>query len=325
MKSKPPKPIVVIKTIVSIGLLAFIFTHIDLNKAWVQVQNFSLQFILFALIYYTGCQCLSCLRWQIVLRSMGYFVSIPSLLSSYFSGMFVNIFLPGSFGGDVYRVYQTAKKIKDPEVAIASVLLERFTGLTALFSLALLGLPAALKIIGSWDIILIFLFCSGAIAGGVMLIASPKLLMWFSPWLEKLRLGGIATRFAKIQISFVKFTQYRQALALAMVISLILQLAIVYYLYLLAQQLRISLSYQELLVFTPISAVVTLLPISLGGLGIQEGLWAYLCSRVGVSPEEGVLLSLSFTIFGWILSLPGGIIILLDLTRLERIKKGKID
>lgn len=317
------KPTVVLKTIVSLGLLALVFTRVDLNQAWTRLQYFSWSFICFALLYYTGCQWLSCLRWQIVLRATGHFIPISSLLSSYFAGMFVSIFLPGSFGGDVYRVYRVAQKTKDPEVAVASVFLERFTGLAAVFALALLGLPPAFRIVGRWDIILLFLVCVGIISGGFLLIVSPKLLIWVEPVLERLRLRGLVARLTKIQLIFVKFVRHRQALALSMALSLFIQLAIIYYQYLLAQQLKIPISYLELLVFTPISIVVTLLPISLGGLGVQEGLWAYLFSRIGLTAGQAVLLSLTFTMLGWLLSLPGAIFLLLDSTKFRRFRQEK--
>jgi len=239
--------------------------------------------------------------------------------------MFVSIFLPGSFGGDVYRIYRVAQKTKDPEAALASVFLERFTGLAAVFGLALIGLPPAFKIVGRWDIVLLFLVCAGVISGGFLLIISPKLLMLAEPWLLRLKLSAIANRIAKIQIIFRKFVQHRQALSLAIGISLIIQLGIIYYQYLLAQQLKIPISYLELLVFTPISIVVTLLPISLGGLGVQEGLWAYLFSRIGLSPDQAVLLSLTFTILGWVLSLPGAVILFFDSVGWQYVRQGKPD
>ena len=62
------------------------------------------------------------------------------------------------------------------------------------------------------------------------------------------------------------------------------------------------------------------MPISLGGLGIQEGLWAYLFTRIGLTAEQAVLLSLTFTILGWVLALPGAIILLLDSQGLKNTK-----
>ena len=309
MKDKLP---VILKSLVSIGLLSFIFTRIDLSQVFARLQYLSIPFVVFALLFYTGCQYLSCLRWQVVLNSASYNLPMRYLLSSYFAGMFVSIFLPSSVGGDAYRIYRITKAINDPEVAFASVFLERFSGLAAVFALALVGIPPALKIIGSWDVMLLFFACACVIWGMFLLIVSPYLLQWIRPWLIKLKLGKIGERLAKIQLVSIQFLKHRQSLGLAIAISFVIQLSIIFYQYLLAQQLKIPISYLELLVFTPISIVVTLLPISLGGLGIQEGLWAYLFSRIGLTAEQAVLLSLTFTILGWILALPGAIILLLD-------------
>ncbi len=315
------KPIVVLKTVISVGFLALVLTRVDISQTWKQFQSLSLPFVAFALIYYTGCQWLSCLRWQVVLRSAGYFIPISSLLTSYFAGMFLNIFLPGSFGGDVYRIYRVARQTKDSEAALVSVFLERFTGLFALSALAILGLPPAVKVVGRWDIILLFFGCVGALVGGVILIISPRLLMIAEPWLQKLHLQNLATRFAKIQILLRQFAQHRQALALSISLSFLLMLAIVYYHYLIAQQLKIPISYLELLVFIPIVAVITLLPISLGGLGVKEGLWVYLFSRIGLTGSQALLLSVTITILSWLLALPGGIVLLLDSAGIQHLKQ----
>jgi glycosyltransferase 2 family protein len=317
------KPIVIVKTIVSLGLLALVLNRIDFNRVWEQFQLLSPSFIIFALLFYTGCQWLSCWRWRVVLWASGHSAPMSSLLSSYFAGMFLNIFLPGTLGGDVYRVYRVAKSTQDSEVALVSVFLERFTGLAALSALAIIGLPPAFKLIGRWDIILLFAACVGSLVGAVLLISSPKLLMLAEPWLIKLRLGKVVARFTKIQILLRQFAQHRQALALSMGLSFLLQLAIVYYHYLIAQQLKIPVSYLELLVFIPIIVVVTLLPISLGGIGLKEGLWVYLFSRIGLGSEQALLLSLTITVFGWILSLPGAVILLFDSTGWRQVREGR--
>lgn len=317
------KPIVVLKTIVSVGLLALVLTRMDLNRVWEQFQLLSPSFIIFALLFYTGCQWLSCWRWRIVLWSSGHSAPMSSLLSSYFAGMFLNIFLPGALGGDVYRVYRVAKSTQDSEVALVSVFLERFTGLAALSALAMIGLPPAFKLIGRWDIILLFAACVGSLVGAVLLISSPKLLMLAEPWLIKCRLGKVVARFTKIQILLRQFAQHRQALALSMALSFLLQLAIVYYHYIIAQQLEIKVDYLQLLVFIPIIVVVTLLPISLGGIGLKEGLWVYLFSRIGLGSEQALLLSLTITVLGWVLSLPGAVILLFDSTGWRQVREGR--
>jgi glycosyltransferase 2 family protein len=316
------KLVTALKTMVSLGLLGWVLARIDFQQAGTQFQQLSWQFIGFALLFYTGCQWLSCRRWQVVLQASRHTVPMRDLLSSYFAGMFLNIFLPGALGGDAYRVYRVSQITKDAEVALVSVVLERFTGLAALSALAVLGLPPAFHLVGRWEIILLFMACVGALVGAVLVISSPRLLIWVEPWLEKLRLGRVTARFAKMQLLLRQFAQHRRALALSIGLSLLLQLAIVYYHYLVAQQLKIPVSYLELLVFIPIVVVVTLLPISLGGLGLKEGLWIYLFSRVGLTAEPALLLSLTITALSWLLSLPGAIILLLDATGNQPVRPG---
>ena len=112
------KPVVLFKSLVSLGLLTLVFTQIDLNQIWSRTQYLSIPFVLFALIYYAACQWLSCLRWQNILSSVGYSIPLLSLLRGYFAGMFVSIFLPGSFGRDVYRMYRVGRQIRDPAFTV---------------------------------------------------------------------------------------------------------------------------------------------------------------------------------------------------------------
>lgn len=318
-----PKLKLIFKTIVSVGLLILVFTQIDIRQVWERLQYISIPFVVFALLYYTACQWLSCIRWQIILRSTLHPLPMKLLVSSYFAGMFLNTFLPGSVGGDVYRVYQVAQASRDSEVAFVSVFLERITGMFALSAIALLGLPPAFKLIGRWDIILLLLGCTTVLVGAVLLMSSPRLLILVEPWLERLRMGKLAARFARIQILLRKFAQDHKALAITLSLSVVLQLIIIYYYYLIAQQLEIAISYLELLVFIPIVTVISLLPISLGGLGLKEGVISYLFSRVGLTVEQALLLSLIITALGWLLSLPGALVLLLDSTNWRQWQKTK--
>ena len=299
-----------LKTAVSLAFFFIIFSQADVSQALEQFTRLPPSFIAYALVFYTCLQWLSCIRWQIILSSSGQNLPTSRLMQSYFAGMFLNIFLPGAVGGDVYRVFHISKEIRDPEIALVSVFLERFTGLVALSAIAVAGLVPAFQIIGRWDIVALFFGCVAALVGATLLIANPYLLRLVAPWLKKLRLANITARMARIQTLLYQFSQHRQALALSAGLSLFLQFAIVYYHYLIAQQLDISISFLELLVFIPIIVVVTMLPISLGGLGLKEGLWIYLFVRVGNSAEEALVLSLVITAFSWILSLPGAIILL---------------
>ncbi len=311
----------IIKIVISCGIIILLIIHVDFVEVWQKLKALSLPFVAFALLYYTICQWLSCIRWKIILKALGFSASINLLLSSYFCGMFLNTCLPGTLGGDVYRVYTISRKSQDSELAFVSVFLERVTGLFALLGIALLSIPPAFSIVKLWDIILLLVVCTGIVLGIVLLILSPRLLNWSETLLGKLHLQDITHRFRKIQILLRHFRSHTKALMATMIVSLIFQLLVVYYYYLIAQQLNIPISYLQLLVFNAIIVVITLFPISLGGLGVKEGLLAYLFNRIGLTIEQALLLSITVTILSWLLSLFGGLIILRNLETITEIKR----
>ena len=73
---------------------------------------------------------------------------------------------------------------------------------------------------------------------------------------------------------------------------------------------EISISYY--LIIVPIINIITLIPISLGGFGVREGLYALFLAPLGVSIEQSTLLSLlSFSPFIFV-GLLGGLFYLFD-------------
>jgi uncharacterized membrane protein YbhN (UPF0104 family) len=65
--------------------------------------------------------------------------------------------------------------------------------------------------------------------------------------------------------------------------------------YAVAISLGIKVPFYAFFIIVPIVYIATLLPISLGGLGVREGAMVFLMSRLGVSTVDGV--SLAFLIY----------------------------
>ncbi len=79
-------------------------------------------------------------RWHILLSGAGSKVRFSRLLSLYLIGSFFNAFLPSGLGGDVVRAAEAAQDVES-SVAVGTVLVDRLTGLMALFMMALVVLP----------------------------------------------------------------------------------------------------------------------------------------------------------------------------------------
>ena len=71
--------------------------------------------------------------------------TLGQLLNLYFAGLFINNFLPSTIGGDIFRGYQVGRDVDDGALAMASVFMERFTGMTALMAIALVAFVSNLS------------------------------------------------------------------------------------------------------------------------------------------------------------------------------------
>ncbi|WPL17708.1 hypothetical protein Thiowin_02747 [Thiorhodovibrio winogradskyi] len=71
-------------------------------------------------------------------------------------------------------------------------------------------------------------------------------------------------------------------------LSVLFQAADIIACFLLAEALSIQLDLATLFVVMPVTYLITLLPISLGGLGIREGVLVLLLGRVGISVSDAV-------------------------------------
>lgn len=81
------------------------------------------------------------LRSHRLLRDSGVVISKWQAFELVLIGTFFNIFLPGSTGGDAYRVYVVIKKFNARlGAAIASITLDRFLGLPALIFVVVMGM-----------------------------------------------------------------------------------------------------------------------------------------------------------------------------------------
>src|SRR5690606_285572 len=86
-------------------------------------------------------------QWSLLLRIQGIRFGFADCFRSYYAGMFLNNFLPGTVGGDALRVWDVHRRqLEDGRgslgKAAASTLLDRLMGFSALsvFSLCALAL-----------------------------------------------------------------------------------------------------------------------------------------------------------------------------------------
>ena len=182
----------------------------------------------------------------------------------YLIGFFFNVFLPGAIGGDVMRAKYSSEycqiKLKDAGFIVAS---ERLFGLLSI----------------------LILFASGVFFNTGML---PKLginnLFWYTPTLVIIVMCAIYWVSRQIIIKRGMFLP-------VLILSGIAQLADIIIVFLYSTYFNLGLSIGNLLVVMPLVYIATILPISLGGLGVREGALVGLMALFQVDVSTAVIIS----------------------------------
>src|SRR6185436_8175633 len=113
-----------IKFVVSVALLAFLFSRIDVARLWASARQASLPWLLVALAVYFVNVIASTWRWHLLLDAQDVHVRRRSLLGSFLVALFFNNFLPSNIGGDVIRIGDTARAAGSKTLAATVVLVD---------------------------------------------------------------------------------------------------------------------------------------------------------------------------------------------------------
>jgi len=84
---------------------------------------------------------------------------------------------------------------------------------------------------------------------------------------------------------------------------------------------NVKVSLAHLFIVVPLVNVLVLVPISLGGLGIQEGAYTYFLMKMGLSMQEGFAIALILRVLITLACLPGGLFYALEGFSIKRLKR----
>ncbi len=298
------------KLVLSVALLWYLFWISDLSRFVDIVESIHPIYIPLAWIYYGICTWLSAYRWKILLEAKDVHAPVSKLFSFYMVGMFFNNFLPGAVGGDIVKVRDLYRYTRRFQLAVTSVFLERFTGLIGLTFLGIGGAVIGLSKIES----VLILAC---LVGAAILLALVVAIIWFplganlvSRVLSILPARKILETIKALYQLLHSYRKHKGALWWSIAVSVLVQLLFAVYYALAAITLGIDADVLYFVLFLPVITIVTMVPISLGGLGVREAIMVMLFAEVGVSSADVLAISLSVYVVNTALSLWGGLILL---------------
>ncbi len=254
-------------------------------------------------------------RWKMFLGLEGITTDTNRLFLRIWMSRFFAQISPGSIGGDIFRVVESADFSSSRMAVARSVLLDR---LVAFISLGLYTSIACL----TWSRWRMWSGL-GSMAGFGVVISLSLLLMLASDlpgritrWAaDRLRAGRIRTFFVQLAESLGDLGRRRGLLVGAALVTVLFNLtwATSSYFGFLALGQTIS----PLLVITliPIVYAVTVLPISLNGLGVSEGVFVVVFSAAGMEPAAAAAVAILLRVTGLLMTGFGGLLFVVERRR----------
>ena len=296
------------KAAVSIGLLAVLFSRVDLTRLWSVARQASPVWLAAALVLYFAMVLASALRWGILLRAQHVSLSYGFLTQSFLVATFFNNFLPSNIGGDVVRITDTAKAAGSKTLATTVVLIDRGIGLLGLALMAATGAS------------LMHRMAVGPVGPGMLwagfglgaIIATPALLMpeTATRLLQPLRVfhqEWVDARIEKLTYTLTRFKETPSALAGCFAGAVLVQAILVAFYVAIARSMNIPIGFAELAVIVPVSFIVQMVPVSLNGFGVREATFGFYFTRLGLPLESALLVSFVGAALIMLFSLTGGV------------------
>lgn len=274
--------------LVACGALVLLLFLVDWREATAALAHADPGWILGAFLISAVGVVLSAAKWQGLLRQGGIDLPLFTAARLYWIGMFFSNFLPTSVGGDAVRLALTPARGQVVNAA-GSILLERLTGLVVMLALCALALrmrPQLLEDVGLHDPLLIVVLV--LTFGTVLLLLAPSLLAYLLPPVIERSPCALRRLLAVMHGASVTVAEQASsgsALTRAVLLSLPFYGTIILAQYCVLKAVGSTIPFSQVALLAAIVPLLTIVPLSINGLGVAEGVFVLLYSQVGVVPE----------------------------------------
>jgi uncharacterized membrane protein YbhN (UPF0104 family) len=261
-----------IKLIIKIAFISIAFWIIFHKLNITELKKIELKepfWLLIAFITFNLSQIISAKRVHTYLENINITPSFKYQLMLYYIGMFYNILIPGGIGGDGYKAYKFEKLFnKGYKLIIKSLLIDRISGLFAIFILL--------------SILLFFSSFSSFLFFAVLLLTiSPFILYLIHNFF-----------FIEFKPSFYKNLFY------SIIIQFLQVLTFIFILF----SFKINYHLIDFSILFLISSIISVIPISIGGVGLRELTFLYGLEFLHLNPTNGVIVAFLFFVISLISS-----------------------
>lgn len=299
---------------VTLGLLWWIFRNPEQNRKMLEaLHEAQVWWLVPGLLALLCGLLLQAQRWIILLKVQGILIGYWRSLRILLVGMFFNLFLLGSTGGDIIKIFLIMREAPEKKAgAFLSVFIDRVVGVLALAAVSSVVILLRWQDLMAHEVTRYGVATAAVILGGsigFILVAwltghfnlASKLPRWLPAHSKLVEAAG----------AFVEYARAGRSVGKAFLLSIPAHLLMFSTFWFGAKAFAAGLNLLSVYCVMPIVATVTALPISIGGAGLREGLFIQILGALYATPESiATLVSLSGFMMQVFWSLVGGAVYL---------------
>lgn len=301
--------ITILKLFLAIAILIFVIYK--LNVSYTDIFNSIKSYEIFAITLFFPTivtTFISINRWKTFLSMVGVSENLWHLAKINLVSTFLGFVLPSSQGFDVLRIYEIEKAHPHHRGKVGgTVFVERLLGLICLLLIS----TVSWIFVGNKDSILSILLLFVIVICIVFVILNNRCYNLLQFFLHKIPFcKKVWSYLGKLYKGLHTFP-FNKDIVWSILLILLLQLTNIFVVALLFESCGCHIPFIYHLCYQPLISVLTMLPITFGGIGIREGGFAFFYTQMGV--DNSVIISVSllyYLVISIIPAIVGGIIYL---------------
>ena len=325
----------VLRIVVSVALIVLLLSRLDIRNMAGFLARADWWLVAVTLVTVAMDRSLMAGRWIYLLEGLGFHPLRVRIVKIFFLSTFFGSFLPTGIGGETVRAVSFSRLSSKSIESVASVAMDRIMGMLSMLLIGLVSIVVFFRIYPHPALLATVLALSVVVLAGIALLLSSSFHRWILSRIrpdsedldEDTRPGwpGWRRSVGRAVGAMERYRSQPGLLGLVLAMSLGVQLLRILQAYLLSEAMGLDTAPVYFFCFVPLILLITMLPISVSGLGTTNLAYVALFGSVGMDPDGAFVLSVLILALGVIGNLPGGFIYAIEGFAASESASGKED
>jgi uncharacterized membrane protein YbhN (UPF0104 family) len=285
---------------ISAAVLTILFYKVDRHELGSALKEVDPLWLLLALGTYLLSMVISCVRWTMLARPLGFQQPLSHFFGSYFTGMYMNLFGVSTVAGDIGRALFLAGGPGRRALALTTVLADRGLGFVVLVCIG----AVAIILQPQYRMPLPLYWAA-------WLVPPATLLGWlFGPQLA-VRVLPAENRWRRmVEVDLVPYWNDFKLLVSTSLVAAVFHTLQILSQYFLGLGLGLNVPWAYYFIFVPVVNLAGMAPVTFSGIGIREAGYIFFLHRMRVDQHAAMALGLLASAIVLASGLVGGLVYL---------------